>query len=67
MFFEARCDRSEMFEFVEEAFDEVSEAIEIGAERRNFDPAGHWLDVGPSAARGEVGAQGVAVVGAVGE
>ena len=67
VFFETRCDRSEMFEFVEEAFNEVSETIEIGAERRNFDPAGHWLDAGPRAARDEVGAQVVAVVGAVGE
>ena len=32
VFFVAGRHRAEMFEFVEEAFDEVSEAIEIGAE-----------------------------------
>ena len=47
--FIARRDGSEMLEFVEEAFDQVAEAIEIGAEGGDVHPAGHWLDVAPCA------------------
>ena len=67
MFFEARSDGSEMFKLVEEAFDEVSETIEIWAECRKVDAPGHRLDVGPGAAIGQSLAQGVAVISAVGE
>jgi hypothetical protein len=51
--FEAGGDRPEVFEFVEEAFDEISEAIEVWAERWKVDAPGHRLDVGqaPRSAR----------------
>ena len=57
----------EMFEFVEEAFDEVSEAIEKSAEGGDVHPVGHWFDVAPCALACEARHQGVAVVTAVGQ
>src|SRR5450631_358108 len=65
--FEAGGDGTEVLEFAEEAFDEVAVAIEEGAERRAAFAAGHRLDVGPCAARGHLEAQGITVVGAIGE
>ena len=59
--------RSEVFELVEEALDEVAVAVEEGAEGRDVLAVWHRLDVGPGAACGEGLAQGVAVVGAVGQ
>ena len=59
--FVARRHGSEMFEFVEEAFDEISETIEIRAEGRNVYAAGHGFDVAPCALTGEARSQGVAV------
>jgi hypothetical protein len=60
VFFEARCDGSEMLEFVEETFDQIT-AIEEVAERGNVDAPRHGFDVGPCAARGQSAAQGVAI------
>ena len=67
VFFVAGRHRAEMFEFVEEAFDETSEAIEIGAEGGDVHPIGHWLDVAPGALACEAFPQSVAVVAAVGQ
>jgi hypothetical protein len=67
VFFEARGDSPEMFELVEEALDEIAQAIEVGAENRDIDAPRHRLDVGPCAAVGQGLAEGVAVIGAVGE
>ena len=61
------CDGSEVFEFVEEALDEVSVAIEEGAEGGLLLASWHGLDVGPCAPRGNLDTQGIGVVGAVGE
>src|ERR1700733_4316397 len=63
--FVARRDGAEMLEFVEEAFDEISEAIEIGAEGGDVHPIGRGLC--PCALACEAGPQGVAVVAAVGQ
>jgi len=65
VFFEARGDRSEMFELVEKALDEISQTIEIGAEDGDVDPPRHRLDVGPSAALCEDLPESVAVVAPV--
>ena len=67
MFFEACGDCSEMLELIEEAFDEISEAIQERAEGGDVDAPGHRLDVGPGSAFGRAVAQGVAVVGAITE
>ena len=67
VFFIARRHRSEMFEFVEEAFDEIAEAIEVGAEGGDVHPMGHWFDVAPCALLCEARPQRVAVVAAVGQ
>ena len=67
MLFIARGDRAKVFEFVEEAFDEISETIEIRAEGRNVYAAGHGFDVAPCALACEALSQGVAVVTAVGQ
>ena len=60
-------DCAEVFEFVEEAFDAVSEAIEPWVECRDVLAVRHRLDVAPSAALLEADAQVVCVIGAVGE
>ncbi len=67
MLFVARRHGSEMSEFVEEAFDEVPEAVEISAEGWDVHPVGHWFDVAPRALACEALSQGVAVVTAVGQ
>jgi len=65
--FVARRHGSEMFELVKEAFDQIREAIKIGAEGGDVHAVGHWLDVAPCALSCETRPQGVAVVAAVGE
>jgi len=67
VFFEAGRDCSEMFELVEEALDEVAEAIEVRAESGDVHALGYRLDVGPGSAIGQPLAEGVAVVGAISE
>ena len=52
-------DGPEVFEFVEEALDEIAMAVEQRAEGRGVQPVRHRLDVGPSAARREGVAQEV--------
>src|SRR5690606_28574171 len=54
-------------ELVEEALNQVAEAVEIGAEGRHVDAARHRLDIGPGATLGQTRSQGVAVIGAVGK
>src|SRR5580698_5104600 len=61
VFFEAGGDGSEVFELVEEAFDEISKAVEIGTERGDVDAPWHGFDVGPGPSFVEGLAQGVAV------
>ncbi len=65
--FIARGDGPEVFEFVEEALDEVAVSIEKGAERRHRLSVRHRLDVGPGTPCRERGAQRIAVIGRVGE
>ena len=67
MLLETRGDGPVVFDFVEEAFDQVAIAIEEGAERRNFDAPRQGLDVGPGAAGSQAVAQRVAVIGTIGE
>ena len=52
---------------LEEAFDEIAEAIEVGAEGGDVHPMGHWFDVAPCALLCEARPQRVAVVAAVGQ
>ena len=54
-----------MFEFAEEAFDEVSVPVQERAEGGDIDSIWHGLDVGPCTSLGEGFAQSVAVVGAI--
>ena len=54
-----------MLDFVEEASDEISVAVKVGAERRDVPAVRHRLDVSPRAAFIEALAQRVAVIGAV--
>lgn len=56
-----------MFEFAEEAFDEVAIAIEERTEGRDTFSVGHWLDACPCAARCQGISHGVAIVGTVGQ
>ena len=63
----AGCDGSEVLELVEEALDEVSVAIQEGAEGWNVHTSRHGPDVGPSAPSRHPVAQGIAVVGSVGD
>lgn len=67
MLFEAGGDSPEVFELAEEALDAISVAIEERAEGGHVDAPWHRLDAAPGAAAGEVRAQGVAVIGAVGQ
>jgi len=67
VFFEAGGLGSEVFELVEDAFDEISKAVEIWTERGDVDAPWHRFDVGPGPSFVEGLAQGVAVVGAIGE
>ena len=56
-----------MFEFVEEALDEVPIAVEERAESWDALAVRHGFDAGPCSARCQGGAHGVAVVGAIGK
>jgi hypothetical protein len=67
MLFEAGGNSSEVLELAEEAFDEISEAIQERAERWDIDASWHRLDVGPGAAIGHGFAQAIAIVGSVAE
>src|SRR5262249_35932564 len=51
----------------EETLDEIAVAIEEGAEGRDVLAVGHRLDVGPRTAPGEIVAQPVGVIAAVGQ
>ena len=65
--FVARGDGPEVFELAEEALDEVAISVEEAAEGRDVLTVRHRLDVSPGAAGREVGPEGVAVVGPIGE
>lgn len=65
--FVARGDGPEVFELAEEALDEVAISVEEAAEGRDVPAVWHRLDVGPGAAGRQIGSEGVAVVGTVGE
>ena len=65
MLFETGGDGSEVLQLVEEALNEVAEAIEEPAERRDVDASWHRLDIGPAAAPSHVLALDVGVIGAV--
>ena len=65
MLFEARGDGSEVFELVEETFDQISEAIKVGTEDGDVDAPRHGFDVGPCATIGEVLTESVAIVTSV--
>lgn len=67
MLFETGRDGSVVFELVEEAFNQVSEAIKERTEGWNVDTSGRGFDVGPGAAFGEGAAQEVTIVGAIGD
>jgi hypothetical protein len=67
VFFEARGDGSEMFDLVEEPLDEVAVSIEEGAEGRDVLASRHRLDVRPRTALGQILAEPIAVIGAVGK
>jgi len=56
-----------MLEFVEEALDQIALSIEPFVEWRQVYPVGHEFDVGACSARRKVLAQGVGIVGAVGQ
>lgn len=56
-----------MLEFSEEALDQVAIAVEEGAEGEALLAVGLWRDVGEAAARLDLVADGVAVIGLVGE
>ena len=63
--FETCGDGTEVLELIEETLNEVAEAVEEGAERRDINASWHRLDIGPATASGYVPAQGIAVIGAV--
>jgi len=63
--FEASGDSSEVLHLVEEALDEISEAMKKAAEGRDVDAPGHGFDVGPGSTCSDALAQGVAVVGTI--
>src|SRR6476660_6232464 len=65
--FEASGDSSEVLNLVEEALDEIAEAMKETTEGGDVDAPGHWFDIGPGSASGDALAQGVAVVGTVTE
>jgi hypothetical protein len=56
-----------VFDFVEEAFDEVPVFVEEPTERRFTDALWHGADIGPSAARIHFCAQGIGVISPVGK
>ena len=56
-----------VFDFAEDPLDGVAWLVEVGAEGRFSDPLWHRPDIGPDAAFGHLGAQGIGVIGAVGK
>lgn len=67
MLFEAGCDGSEVFEFIEEALDAIAISIKVGTEGWDVDAPRHRLDVGPDSPVGQLLAKGIAVVSAIGQ
>jgi len=67
MFFETRGDGPEVLDLVEEALDEVAVSVEEGAECGLGLAMRQWPDAGPPALVGEPLAQGVRVVGPIGQ
>jgi len=65
--FEASGDSSEVLNLVEEALDEIAEAMKETTEGGDVDAPGHGFDVGPGSASSDALAQDVAVVGTVTE
>jgi hypothetical protein len=63
----ARCHGLELFEFAEEALDEVAVAIEEGADDGAALAISHRLDVGPDTTLGQLGPERVTIVSAIGE
>jgi hypothetical protein len=63
--FEARGDGPEVLEFVEEAFDQISEPIKHGTEDRDVGAPWHGFDVGPCGAIGAFLTEGAAIVTSV--
>ena len=60
-------DSSEVFEFVEEAFDQVAIFVEEVTEHRFDHALRHGADIGPGAARIHFCAQSIGVIGPVGK
>ena len=60
-------DTSEVFDFIEEALDEVALPVELGIAGGRFAPAGFGRDVGACAAIFEVLCDGVGIKGLVGQ
>jgi len=67
VFFIARGDGTEVLEFIEEPLDKIAVAVQEPAEGGDALASRHGFDVGPCAARGQIDAQRVAVIGAVGQ
>lgn len=63
--FETCGDGTEVLQLIEETLNEVAEAVEEGAERRDVNASWHRLNIGPATASGHFPAQGIAVIGAV--
>lgn len=57
----------EVFEFIEEALNGIALLVDPLAKREGFDAVGHGADVCPCAPFGHRAAQGVTVIGAIGE
>ena len=65
VFLVSGCDGSVVSDFAKEALDEIAEFIEVAAEGGWPGSLWHGSDIGPDAARGHFGAQGVRVIGPV--
>ena len=61
------CDGAVVFDFAEEALDEIAEFVKVAAECGRLGSLRHGPDIGPDAARGHFGSQCVRVIGAVGQ
>jgi hypothetical protein len=61
------CNSPEVFELIEEAFDEVPVFVEEVTEGRFTDELWHGADIGPSAARTHLCAQKIRIISAVSE
>ena len=67
VFFEARGDGAEVLDLVEEARDDVAVAIEERAQAGRVFPTRDRLDAGPCTSRFQALAQGIGVIGPVGQ